>query len=294
MRRSAIFVLTGLCLTAVFTSLSTVAEARSGGHGLPFFVFGQSDTITCLEDVPIKGSGNEDLCLAKLNSYYMFIAGLGTSSKLVLAEKTGGGYYEIPAKEELERLQKAGLLPDPLPTYSRPIEDYLYGYSLWLLLAALLVFGGITRAIKGRGSSKATTKAEADVAFKAGLKRVLVSAMLSDGSVDENEKNVVHDVYKRVSGTDLAQPDLDHCIAATKNEGDLIGNEIRSLKTTLTSDGRKMLVSAAMMVLCADGKIEAGEIAFLQDVANALALSKAELDEVLNPFLKPKTEAAGG
>ena len=43
-------------------------------------------------------------------------------------------YYPLSA-EKIQEMQQSGVLPSPMPKYSIPILEYVFGYSLWLVLA---------------------------------------------------------------------------------------------------------------------------------------------------------------
>jgi hypothetical protein len=46
----------------------------------------------------------------------------------------------MPAPDRLSALQEQGLLPNQLPDYSLSWPQYAFGYSLWIVLAGLVVF----------------------------------------------------------------------------------------------------------------------------------------------------------
>lgn len=59
------------------------------------------------------------------------------------AIQVGGtdGYWELNP-DLTKALQEANVLPNPLPKYSIPIIDLLFGYSLWILIAGFALFYG--------------------------------------------------------------------------------------------------------------------------------------------------------
>jgi len=107
--------------------------------------FGEDDTIHFLQDVSLKGANGEALYLGYLTKMYMFGAGLYvTDGGYVLGVKgEGKKFYPMPAGDELVRFQKAGSLPNPLPPYSLGFFDYLFGYSLWIVLVVVIAWTAI-------------------------------------------------------------------------------------------------------------------------------------------------------
>jgi hypothetical protein len=61
-------------------------------------------------------------------------------------------YYNLPPAKELERLQRMGVLPNPLPPYRRDFADYAYGYLAWPIL--VLVICGMCMSVAGRARAE--------------------------------------------------------------------------------------------------------------------------------------------
>ena len=59
-------------------------------------------------------------------------------------------YYNLPPAKEVERLQRMGMLPNPLPAYRMEFTDYAYGYLFWpmlvLMIGVSMWFNAIKRA----------------------------------------------------------------------------------------------------------------------------------------------------
>jgi hypothetical protein len=109
--------------------------------------FGKHEEVRCMVDIDARGPQGDHLCLAfKTSSYWVgagvFLTDDGYVLKSLGPEKV---YYRIGA----DGIAVAGL-PDPLPAYSVPWEDYLGGYSLWLAIAFGMVWTAGARKLKAR------------------------------------------------------------------------------------------------------------------------------------------------
>jgi hypothetical protein len=104
--------------------------------------FGADETIHFIEDVKLKGANQEALYLGYRTKIQFFLAGLYlTDEGYVLGVKGDSKrYYDMPTGEKLAQFQKSGLLPDPLPPYSLSFWDYLFGYSLWWVIAFTIIW----------------------------------------------------------------------------------------------------------------------------------------------------------
>jgi hypothetical protein len=123
-------------------------------------MFGVDESITCIQPVTLKGANDEQLCLAFKTSKIFFGAGVylrddGYVLKPVNEYKS---YYHMPGADKVARFQQEGLLPSPLPLYKIPVLDYLFGYSLWIVIALAIVFSVLKgRATKRRRARDAAT-----------------------------------------------------------------------------------------------------------------------------------------
>ncbi len=109
--------------------------ARKGG------LFGKQDKIEKIMDVAIKGSKGEELYLAyKTTSLFIFGGVYIKDDGYVLGIKKGyGSYYPLDEKQILT-FQEKGFLPNPLPKYKIPFIEYLFGFSIWIILFFVIGF----------------------------------------------------------------------------------------------------------------------------------------------------------
>ncbi|MEW5741516.1 MAG: hypothetical protein AB1938_21530 [Myxococcota bacterium] len=111
-------------------------------------LFGKDEKIECIQPIDLKGADGEDLCLAYKTSKYFVFAGvyMKDDGYVLGVPKVKGTYYPLPEATELQGFQARGLVPSPLPGYSIPIPEYLFGYSLWLVIALVAGFGWLKSA----------------------------------------------------------------------------------------------------------------------------------------------------
>jgi hypothetical protein len=114
-------------------------------------MFGHQESIDCIANVPLRGAENEQLCIAHKTSSYFFIAGVyAHDDGYVLGIPSRAGmFYPWPAASELAEYQSSGMLPRTLPAYSVWSFEYVFGFSLWIILA-FLVAGSGARALIDR------------------------------------------------------------------------------------------------------------------------------------------------
>ena len=118
-------------------------------------LLGLEEKIHCIRRVDLTGPSGERLCLADKTTTGVIGAGLflRDDGYVLAVVPTHGGKPSIffpLTRNEIDSYQQQGLLPAPLPDYSIPLVDYVWGYSLWIILAAAVAWGFYsTRHLKG-------------------------------------------------------------------------------------------------------------------------------------------------
>jgi uncharacterized protein len=128
-------ILSVLLVAILCFAASTTAHAK--------VMFGKDDTIHFLQDVKVTGPNQEALYLGYLTSIQFFLAGLYVKDEGYVLGVKGDSkkFFHMPTGDELKGFQQRGLLPDPLPPYSLGFFDYLIGYSLWIVIAVVVLWG---------------------------------------------------------------------------------------------------------------------------------------------------------
>lgn len=119
-------------LIAVFGLFNT-AHAK-----LPLF-FGDQDYFEDIASVaPIK-DGRDTYKFGYRVSIKWFLAGIYAKDEGYVLSNANT-YIPLNA-EMIAELQAMGELPKEIPTYSLPVDYYLKGYSLWIIIAGFVIFG---------------------------------------------------------------------------------------------------------------------------------------------------------
>ena len=135
-------------MTLIVTILSSSATYARGA-----MIFGDQEKLHFIEKVKLKGAKGEDLYIGYRTKGKYFIAGVYFKDYgYILGDRHNlkGEYYKL-SKEKIRAYQQRKLLPTPLPEYDIPIFDYVFGYSLWLILA-MFIISGIISMMKNNGA----------------------------------------------------------------------------------------------------------------------------------------------
>ncbi len=122
-----------ICLS-IFT-FTAVPSAQAGS-----LRFGKDERVVKIKDVKLQGPAGEALYLGHLVETQFFGLGVRITDKgyVIGVQGRSEGYFPMPGPEKIAHAQKAGLLPEQLPSYSLTVFDYALGYSLWIFIAAAM------------------------------------------------------------------------------------------------------------------------------------------------------------
>ena len=168
--------------------------------------FGQQNDLTCIVDVSMVVEDGEPLCLAyKTMTFSVGLPVYFEDQGYVLAIKDDmSSYYQMPTGVQLAGSQIMGMLPEPLPSYSIPPQEYAQGFLFWVLLPFAVLLVIIQSKIKkGRQASLDTTQPPGSSSVKLGTK---TDRWLADeaSKLLESGETIEQQAY----GNDIEEPGL--------------------------------------------------------------------------------------
>ena len=133
------------------------ADARGGGR------FGSEDKFVEVQSLDISPElandpnlrlgGQWSLSQLRLYGHYKiqwFFLGAYVERDGYVLKPPGADIYFPLDDEKISALQQLGVLPDPLPAFAIPALDYAFGYSLWILIAGILIWVGGGELVRKR------------------------------------------------------------------------------------------------------------------------------------------------
>lgn len=125
------------------------------------------------------------------------------------------------------------------------------------------------------------------------VRRLVVGITLADGQVEPMEADRAVRLAQTVLGESYTRYWFDQDVARFKNE-DLLAS-MRTVGRMTDDEGREVLLSLALQVAAADGVIPTPETDLINDIADALGITKERTSEIMHATLEaqPKTLSAG-
>ncbi len=136
-----------LAVFAVAFAAMFAPQAHAAG------MFGEEDTFNTIQKItvpdaliaeyklPPEWAGDKTELVSHTTTLFI-LAGVNITDKGYAIQIAGSDDYWDLTPDLTAGLQEVGVLPTPMPKYSIPIIDLLFGYSLWVVIAGLAVFYG--------------------------------------------------------------------------------------------------------------------------------------------------------
>jgi hypothetical protein len=121
-----------LPVLVVLSGLSSQASAATP-------IFGTEDTVQFVADTKLTSVDDAHLFLGHLVTTHVFLLPYHVESKGLVFGISGDAnrFIPLPESPQLAELKRDGYLPHELPEAELSLFDYLFGYSLEILLLAL-------------------------------------------------------------------------------------------------------------------------------------------------------------
>jgi hypothetical protein len=134
-------------LALIFATLCVLLQSTPDARA---WKLGSEDRVRYLQDVNVRGENGEALYLGYKMTVQIVVLGVYIKDDGYVLGIKGDSehYYHLPSAQEVDRLQRAGLLPSPLPRYRMDFADYAKGYLMWPILVLVILAGIGLDAVK--------------------------------------------------------------------------------------------------------------------------------------------------
>jgi hypothetical protein len=272
--RVSLVLLLALLLQVILVAPGEAAKIR----------FGSRETLHVIAKTNIFNRG-EPLSLCYKSYTYYLIAGLYTTDELVLCDVSKDHYLPMPPHDEIEQLQKAKLLPNPLPAYKRPLVDYLIGYSLWICLPfiALLTFFAARRE---------KAQAATDDPLLRDTVRSVMARMIVCSTHSRMTIAIARETYMRMFNEPIPEDALAADVNWVRNEPAAYDGFIGAAGRKFPKPVRLSLLRLAAGLVMVRGELQPDEQAAIDQLAHRLGVSRKDHRTIVEGFRPPRSAAA--
>ena len=122
------------------------------------------------------------------------------------------------------------------------------------------------------------------------MKRVMVLMMLADEVIEEDEINIIREVYRQMTDRPLSKEDVMTEVEQARADGHGIDVYLASIAGNLNDRGKESVVTGAFMVAAADGEIQDEEQKLIGEIGSALDMTPAHLNGLLSELVHPGSD----
>lgn len=114
-----------------------------------------------------------------------------------------------------------------------------------------------------------------EAAYHAAVKRVMVLMLLADGIIDDDEIQAIMGIYESITKRPVSEQEVRGEIAQAQADGIEVAEYTANLVGVLNTKGKEFIIKAAYGVAMADGVMAPEERVLMDEIADALQLSRA-------------------
>ena len=116
------------------------------------------------------------------------------------------------------------------------------------------------------------------------IRHVAVALTVADGHIDPAERRVAVDVVRQFASVEYGEADFETDLNHL-NPVALVDN-LEELGGILNEHGKEAVLNAAMRIAASDGSVDASEIAIVEQIGEALTMTKAHVKGVMETALE--------
>lgn len=180
-----------VCFLLLGTFVFGIAHA-----GIPGF--GTNDRVVRIESTRMEQDGLQwNVCYHAETSYFLGVGVWMSDKGLVLC--AGDSHKPLPEESEIKRYQAMGVFPAVMPLYAIPLEHYINGFFVWIIVGALGLLFFILQAKERRQRQELlSSKLILDT-----INRGMPKQNACDKTMMQREADVVRALYRELVGEEL-------------------------------------------------------------------------------------------
>jgi tellurite resistance protein len=269
-----------LCAAALLLTMFSGQDAQAARGG---GVWGTAEQMSLVAPTDITNNSGQPLALCHLTKKtHIMFAGVWRSSKgYVMAPNNcdSDNYYSVSA-EQLAAGKALGKYPADLPDQpAMSIADIFSGFWGLGVIALLL----LVAVVKSARQAKRTAQRHAQMGdiHPAALRAMdaMCHAAKADGRLDPSEITLMADIAKQITGETFDEARIRRMFDMA--EAKPTEAQFAAFGTGLTSDQKRMVLQATVMIAAADGHMDQDETLFVQKLARGLGFNVDEFMTML-------------
>ncbi len=122
--------------------------------------------------------------------------------------------------------------------------------------------------------------------YQRAIRRVTVQMMLADGTLPEEAEPLIRYTYSDVCGIQLEHDAIAETTSEIESDQVGLNESLRNLSASLNDRGKESVMEEAFAISTADLKIASSEIELLKEIGDALRMTPAHVEGVIQTLLE--------
>ncbi len=122
--------------------------------------------------------------------------------------------------------------------------------------------------------------------YEKAMKHSMVLIMLADGEIHEDEMVAVLNIVNKFSHHDITRAELEDYVRQVQSNPEDISTYLKGMAPTLNDHGKELIIKCAISVAVSDGNFDESEMAFIQEMAQVLAMPKEHFQRIFNEMFE--------
>lgn len=124
-------------------------------------------------------------------------------------------------------------------------------------------------------------KREFEALYIEGIKTVMIAMTLADGKIENEEKEMIKEIYEEITGSLLSDDDIEVDLYSYESNYISLEKYVKELFPYLNDSGKENIIKVAYYVSVADGQLDRTEEKLLNDLAKKLQITRAHLKGIM-------------
>ena len=120
----------------------------------------------------------------------------------------------------------------------------------------------------------------------------MVAMSVADGKLDEEEIEVISQIYEQLTGTTLESKLIRETADEMQKHDFSISDALVQVQGQIDRSTKQLIVKAAYFVMAADSEVDEEEKKLLSEIAGSLRISDTEFGEILSELTASATAPA--
>lgn len=122
--------------------------------------------------------------------------------------------------------------------------------------------------------------------YEQAMRHCMVSIMLADGEIDQNEMVMVQKIINKFGHNDMTMEQLRAYVQKVENNPEPISTYLKKVTPALNEHGKEIIIKCALSVAAADGNVDQSEKQMISEMSQIMEMSPSHLKGIISEMFQ--------